>query len=59
MGSLSDNIVEGYYNEDVLKAKDVKEFIKRVEIRMLKRFKMAAGTSVMKIIKEEAGKDLI
>jgi len=36
----------------------VKATIENIEIKMLKRFGMAGGPSVMKIIREEVGEEL-
>lgn len=52
-GEFEDEPKEGFYYE-----KNVKEFIKDVEMDLLKRFKLAS-IPIMEIIKKRAGKDLI
>ncbi len=58
--SLSDAITtndETLLPPNFIHKEDVKEFLKKVEFRMLKKFQMAS-VPIMKIIKEEAGDKL-
>ena len=57
--TLSDKIYEGKTFLKELNVIDVKDFLKKLEARMLKKFGMNAGMVVIEIIREEAGKELI
>ncbi len=55
--TLSDKRMQTITHGDVWQEKDIKDTLKQIEFKLLKKFKMAS-MSIMKIIKEELGEKL-